>query len=244
MLAKAARVVQASTCFEVGIGMAEGLGSVAVIPYGFRYRTSGANYPPCAPVAKSDWTLLGCIFMDPRKLPPSRNTYLHPAPVRSYTLDFELDYDPGYSPLDLRRYGLRSASDEESVLVQDAVGDVPFQGVHVDHEGKVWVCDIKVNQPSLVPFPFERVRFEVGDEVIAPVAPDRPGGPKLGEIKFVPGTVTEVLQSNIRDLERQEVYVQWKMSKPGAMGWEVKGPPEKERVQGFRLYRGEFLLHV
>ena len=175
--------------------------------------------------------------MDPRKLPPSRNTYLHPAPVRSYTPDVEQDYNPGISQIDLRRYGLMDAPAEVSLTAHDAVGDIPFHGVYVDQEGKVWLCDSGGNQPSLVPFPFERVRFEVGDEVFRELRYDPGvagfGSPKIRCGKIIRADPDRLDPRRFSERGRELVRVEWE----GEEGERLHSTTD------IALYRGEQRFH-
>lgn len=163
--------------------------------------------------------------MEPRNLPKTRNTTVHRHPVRAFQMDRGAFYNP-LEPLDLREDGLDRVADVDAwkVLEELEANDSAID-VYVDRDRKNWLCYQGGNQPVLIPCPFERVPYEVGDRfyVVHPTIY------RLGEV-----TAQFPLEARFgRDFEHEHVKVKWLWQ------WQSEDWPSEVYTREIALCRGE-----
>lgn len=177
--------------------------------------------------------------METRKLPPTRNTHIHSAPVLAYRLDFELHNSPSPDrPLDLRDYGLSIANDDIAAAIRTVL-DGPI-GIYVDEAKQIWVCitEFLGFQPFLIPYPWERVPFAKGDCVFRDLVYD-PGVDRAARPRIRCGTITSPL------FEAQDPRRFQNPNSPEfvRVRWGEEQEEMREPTIGLSLYRGENVLH-
>ena len=182
--------------------------------------------------------------MRPLDLPPTRDTSVFPFPVRSYDLGPVVK-----DPLDLRHLGLCCVD-----AAINAIPDLPpcqYPGnlfAFEDPTTKAQFVRLHMQgaNPQLIPYPPERLPYDVGDEVFMLfkyVGFD----PIVGQPRMKCGTITKATAMHPEDkvFDRQRVWVQWLKpgAKPGVNEWVNDGEPRPELPSGFTLYRGELRYH-
>ncbi len=175
--------------------------------------------------------------MEPRNLPKTRNTTVHRHPVLAFQMDRGALYNP-LGPLDLRDHGLDRVADVdawevlEGLEAKDSAIDV-----YVDRDRKNWLCYQGGNQPVLIPCPFERVPYDVGDRfyVVHPLRYE-PACSRTGKPRYRLGEVTAQFPLEARfgrDFTYEHVKVKWQSE-----DW-----PLEMYTRDIALCRGESLLY-
>lgn len=180
--------------------------------------------------------------MEPQNLPPTRNTLAYEHPALAYDLG---TLDPGEDPLDLSHLGLVPVDRAITSAVQDAVQHewtrcTFFVFEDLTTKAKFLRLHLQGSNPQLIPYPLERVPYEVGDTVCCPVPPGLGYVPKVGDQRITVGTITETTPMHPRDKDFacQEVWVQWER-------WDdetnvrVRDEPKRDVASNVRLYRQE-----
>lgn len=141
-------------------------------------------------------------------------------------------------PFNLHAHGLTRVADLEAmeVLGELEANDRAID-VYVDRGGKNWLCYWGGELPALIPCPFERVPYEVGDRFydIHPLRYE-PASSRAGKPKYRLGEVTAQFPNEAgfgRDFTYERVKVKWQSE-----DW-----PSEMHTRDIALYRGEPLLY-
>lgn len=171
--------------------------------------------------------------MDPQNLPPTRDTHAFEYPVRAYDLGPDLR-----NPFDYQNFGLTPVD-----VITDAIDPEIFRRYRENFfafKGTTRLCLCLHQHQHLIPFPPERVPYEVGDEVFSPRVYEPGVVPPVGAMRIRPGTITKAtpMRPGDKEFDRQPVWVQWERL-DAKEGWVNDGAPQPAVAAQFTLYRQE-----